>query len=137
MARGERLPRSAWGARREKWRRRLKEWASSGDTQAGYCHEHGLDQTTFSGWKRRLGFQSRRACEASRGGGSGSGPRSKGNADAEAVFIPLPPSNLAQAVHAGVIEVGLRNGRTLRVPAGCDIELVAKLSAALELPPTC
>jgi transposase-like protein len=31
----------------------IKAWQTSGLTQAAYCRHHGLNPTTFSGWRRR------------------------------------------------------------------------------------
>ena len=56
MARGERLPRLQWPARRKKWAEHVAEWATGSLSQAEYCRRKNLDEKTFSGWKRRFGW---------------------------------------------------------------------------------
>ncbi len=36
------------------WRQHVCDWKSSKLSQAEYCRQHGLDQSRFSYWKRRL-----------------------------------------------------------------------------------
>jgi hypothetical protein len=40
--------------RREQWRVHTEAWSQSGQTQAAYCEEHGLNLKTFAYWRRRL-----------------------------------------------------------------------------------
>ena len=35
------------------WQRHVEAWRESGLSQAGYCHQHGLNRKTFSLWTRR------------------------------------------------------------------------------------
>ena len=41
--------------RRSYWRRQVREWRESGEKQAEYCRQRGLNQYTFYRWRRRLG----------------------------------------------------------------------------------
>jgi surfactin synthase thioesterase subunit len=41
-------------SRREQWRVHMEAWSQSGQTQAAYCEQHGLNVKTFSYWRRRL-----------------------------------------------------------------------------------
>jgi len=42
---------------KNKWKIHLEKWATSGRNQADYCKENSLNQSSFSKWKSRLGFQ--------------------------------------------------------------------------------
>ena len=41
-------------SRREHWRVHTEAWSQSGQTQAAYCEQHGLNLKTFAYWRRRL-----------------------------------------------------------------------------------
>ena len=133
MARGERIPRSAWPTRRKEWASRLAEWAASGLSQAAYCRREGLDQCTFSGWKRRLGWKAGLVGpqkEAARGRG---GNRSKTRAPERApVFVPLHVTGTPACATSTRLEVVLRNGRVVRCESSVRPAVLAAVAAALE-----
>jgi len=140
MARGEGIPGSEWPARRREWARRLKEWSASGLSQAAYCRREGLDQCTFSGWKRRLGWKTGRVTpqsEAARGHvGSAhrqddSQRRTRGPERAP-VFVPLRVTGAPACAANSRFEVVLRNGRVVRCESSVRPAVLAALAAALE-----
>lgn len=140
MARGERVPRSAWPARRREWGRRLVEWAASGLSQAAYCRREGVDQCTFSGWKRRLGWKRKSvqtgvdgkrepACSAGRRGGIRKAKTAGGRG---AFFVPLRVAGTPAGLCGTRLEVVLRNGRVVRCESGVAPSVLAAVAAALE-----
>jgi len=85
-------------AKREAWRRRLREFDRGDWTVEGFCRHVGVSPATFYQWKRKLRQGTARAC-------AGSSPAS------EAVnFIPL------QITGRPSIEVYLANGARVLVP---------------------
>ena len=36
------------------WQQRVRDWRSSGKTQAAWCLEHGISTKTFTRWKSRI-----------------------------------------------------------------------------------
>jgi len=140
MARGERIPRAEWPARRKEWARRLTGWSASGLSQAAYCRREGLDQCTFSGWKRRLGWktglvtplseaQRRHVGSAQRPDGSDKRTRRPERAP---VFVPLHVTGTPACATSTRLEVVLRNGRVVRCESSVKPAVLAALAAALE-----
>ena len=41
-------------SRREHWRAHTEAWSQSGQTQAAYCEQHGINLKTFAYWRHRL-----------------------------------------------------------------------------------
>jgi len=64
----------------------IREWKSSGLNQAEYSRQHGLNQQSFSNWKRRLG-------------GAESGPSVR--------FVELPTSTVTAAGSGPLFEFRL------------------------------
>ena len=140
MARGEGIPRAEWPARRREWARQLKEWAASELSQAAYCRREGLDQCTFSGWKRRLRWKAgpvRPQSEAGRGH-VGSTHRQDGNqkrtrgSERAPVFVPLRVAGAGACAASPRLEVVLRNGRVVRCESSVKPAVLAAVAAALE-----
>jgi len=140
MARGERIPRLAWPTRRKEWARRLAEWAASGLSQAAYCRREGLDQCTFSGWKRRLGWKKRSIetgvdgeREPVRSAGRPGGDHTTRTAgERTAFFVPLSVAGTPACATNSRLEVVLRNGRVVRCESSVRPAVLAALAAALE-----
>jgi hypothetical protein len=133
MARGEPIPRSEWPARRKEWARRLAEWAASGLSQAAYCRREALEQCTFSGWKRRLGWQAGLVGPQKEAAYGRGGNRSKASAPGRApVFVPLRVTGAPACATNSRLEVVLRNGRVVRCESSVRPAVLAVLAAALE-----
>lgn len=111
-----------------RWRRLLGDWERSGLSQAAFCRERGLSPQTFSGWKRELGRR-----DALRAPGSG-------RAEGRMGFVPVRVVGTRGRDgerFAGGLEVVLGNGRRIRVGAGVDAALLARVVAVLEGGPSC
>ena len=90
-----------------RWREVLSRQRASGLGVAAFCRRHGVCAASLYAWRRRL---------------SGAAP-----AFVEAKLVePAAPDT------AGVIEVGLRCGRRVRVAGGFDADLLRELVAVLE-----
>ena len=158
MARRAGIPKSQWPARRKEWAQHVAVWATGSLNQAEYCRRQNLDETTFSGWKRRLGWASKAVGRPE--GGSGKGKRAADSSagitggprkgalsgkekelgpgqrrlavDGAQMFVPLRVAQAQSAPGVILAEVVLRNGRVLRVGTGSDPVAVGRLAAALE-----
>jgi hypothetical protein len=42
------------GSLEQEWRRHIKGWRASGETQVSYCRRHGLSRHAFQYWKHNL-----------------------------------------------------------------------------------
>ena len=158
MARRAGIPKSQWPARRKEWAQHVAVWATGSLSQAEYCRRQNLDETTFSGWKLRLGWASKAVSLPGGGRGKGKeagdssagfprGPR-KGAllgkekelgpgkrslaVEGAQMFVPLRVAQAQSDPDAILAEVVLRNGQVLRVWAGSDPAAVGRLAAALE-----
>ena len=109
-------------------------------SQAGYCRREGLDQCTFSGWKRRLGWKGKcggKSGSAERGRGcSGAWPdgrhKTKSECGQPAFFVPLRVAGRAACSTSTRLEVVLRNGRVVRCESSMAPRVLAAVAAALE-----
>lgn len=137
------------GALRAVWRERLREWARSGESQAAYCREQGLNANTFCGWKRRLECREEPRPRDVVGAGT-KGTFSRGEAAAarvasrragelfQAIAVRSDsPTGSTPATRTGlestsVVEIVLRNGRILRAGLNAPAESLARWAQALE-----
>lgn len=91
------------------WRDVVAGWRRSGQTVRAYCAELDVSEPSFYAWRRTLGQRDRQR--------------------------PAPPSGPTlvpvRVVPDAVLEVVLPTGLLIRVPAGADVQAVAKLVAAL------
>ena len=140
MARGEGIPRAAWPARRKEWTRRLEEWSASGLSQAAYCRREGLDQCTFSGWKRRLRWREKCAgasagtehCQTRGAARQERGQKTRSADERAPVFVPLRITGAPACASNARLEVVLRNGRVMRCESSMAPRILAAVAAALE-----
>jgi hypothetical protein len=129
--------------RREYWRGVITRWRSSGLSQADFCRRYGLHQVTFSSWKLRIE-------DEETGGPSREGAVLAGSTPARGIsrmpltekgprFVelrlgpsacPWPASDRNRS--ALVYEVMVFGGRTVRVPAGFEAEVLRRLIATVE-----
>jgi len=139
MAQGEVWGKAAWDRLRAAWRERLREWAASGQSQSRYCRERGLNPNTFSGWKRRLGWQESSGDRAAKRVGVAAETVA---VKPKALFTQLrvrgepghvtPPWETTAGESNPVVEIVLRNGRVLRAGIQAPVESLARLARALE-----
>jgi hypothetical protein len=93
--------------REQFWRDAIAGWKASGQSVQAYCAARGLGKASFYIWRRELARRDRAAAPAK-------------------TFVPLT------VVPGAVVEVVLpRGGMVVRVPAGADAAVVARLVAAL------
>ena len=83
---------------RSAWRRRLSKWKRSGLSIPEFARREGLNPSTLSWWKWKLG--------------------SEGHAT-DVDFVELVPAPVS-LVSAAAIEVSCPTGHVVRVPAGTD-----------------
>ena len=116
-------------AKERTWRRLLQQWRRSRMTIRDFCVEHEVSEQSFFAWRRTIAERDRQRGR-SRTGGDGEMP------DAP-TFVPLrvvsTPISTPISTPAGtLIEVVLRDGCTVRVPAGFDPTALRQLLAILE-----
>ncbi len=98
-------------ATREIWAKRVERWADSGLTAEEFAKETGINPRTLAFWKWQL---------ARRSGRSSKPP---------GTFVEV---HAVSPVAAESIEVIVRDGVRIRVPAQFDVEALRKVVAAVE-----
>lgn len=103
------------------WRKQIRSWERSGQTQAAFCRDRGLSVSAFGWWKSE--FKRRKALA-----GCGEGKlRDSG------VFVPVHvESNSVRVGNDDRLEVVLASGPVVRVPAGFDAGGLIRLLDVLE-----
>jgi hypothetical protein len=120
------------------WRRLLRQWQRSGQGVRAFCWEHGLSEPSFYTWRRTIQERDRQAQPRSRRRPRQAGDPVPGTAvhglhgDALPAFVPV-----TIAAAASPLEVMLRDGRVVRVPAGFDAATLRQLLAVLAEAPPC
>jgi hypothetical protein len=97
------------------WRRLIRLWQNSGLTVRDFCACHQLSQASFYAWRREL--QERDA--------------------ATTTFVPVQVMPDDRPAHATPIELGLADGRWVRVMPGFDPGTLRQLLEVLEEAPPC
>jgi hypothetical protein len=104
------------GAVREKrgrrWAERVSKWQASGQSQAAFCREHGLNGNTFNYWKLRVLKQRPRQSLF----------QSVGK------FTPVRVVSAAACAY----EVSLRSGHTIRIVSDFDEAVLRRLIGVLD-----
>ena len=127
-----------------KWRKLVSEQGRSGQSVAAFCGERGLCAPYFYTWRKRL-----READAGQGvlrapltkfvevqlapagwGGAGTG-QAEAARDAGAAGV-VHGASLSRSAGDARVEVLLKNGRSLRVGPGFDVERVRALMAVVE-----
>lgn len=119
-------------AKREAWRRRLREFERGDETIARFCDREGVSVTSFYRWRQALENSARGDGATSRRRAAADGPASRTS------FLPVtitsgmasPSDDSASSNRSARIEVLLPGGVRLLVP-GDDVELVRTVIAAL------
>lgn len=125
------------------WRRHVAGWRRSGLSIRDYCRGQGLSEPSFYAWRRVLRERARqrgtgaRQARMSAGaevevrrGVSAADKRSASATATPPVFVPVRLIEEARASSA--LEVVLRGGRVVRVPAGFAAAALRELVAVLE-----
>jgi transposase len=92
------------------WLDLITRWKTSGQSVAAFCAARGVSQASFYAWRKRLTARSKEPIAST----------------------PPAPTFAAVRVLPGLpVEVLLPTGAVVRVPAGADPAVVARLVAAL------
>ena len=116
------------------WRQMFARWRASGLSIAAFCEEAGLSQENFYRWRRVLRKRTSQSDQQRL-------PQAVDETTEKAVTAiarPLPlfvPLTVESIVAAAVLEVVVRGGRVIRVPAGFDAPTLAQVLAVLEEQP--
>ena len=103
----------------EEWQQLIEEHKGSGQSQAQFCREHGLEPTTFNGWLRgRVGSQRKR--------------RKKRAAKVKFARVEVPVNGGPEVELSlpGGVSVLIRNGGSAGQVAELIREVVSKCSAS-------
>jgi hypothetical protein len=120
------------------WRQVLRHWRRSGQGVRAYCVENGLSEPSFYAWRRTIQQRDQRAERSFRRGPRQSRDPVEGTgADGcpgagLPTFVPVTITAPAPA-----LEVVLRGGHVVRVPAGFDALTLRQLLAVLDEAPPC
>lgn len=104
--------------RARRWSDLVEAWGQSGLSQAEFCRQRGVNGGTFAWWKRQLSKT------------SGDQPwRRERPAKAAGQFVEV---RLANSSLLSAYEVVLPRGRSIRVPARFDPQILSRLITAVE-----
>lgn len=106
------------------WQRQLAGWRRSGLSVRDYCRSERLSEPSFYAWRRVL-------AERARPGAASSG-KPTASATAPPAFVPVRLIAEEASTAAAALEVVLRGGRVVRVPAGFAAAALRELVAVLE-----
>ena len=95
----------------DEWRQLVAEQERSELSIRAFARSRGLNANTFAWWRARL--------------------RSRGASRTATTFVELRSTARPPAPSGDQLELQLRNGTILRIPAGFDVLAVASLVAAL------
>jgi transposase-like protein len=96
-------------ARRELWRRRLREYERSNSTIADFCDRAGVSTAAFYQWRRKLADAA-----SPEGAEKDEGLAKRSPAVASLNFLPV---EIMEPRNGGVVEVLLPNGIRVLVPS--------------------
>ena len=106
------LRKSRNGSKERYWREVFRQWDLSGLTRVEFCRRRDLTVTTFDFWRREL---------------------RRRDADPAVVSRPVAPALVpVTVIGMSAIEVVLRDGRSVRVPAGFDPACLRSVLSVLE-----
>ena len=114
------------GGKEQFWRRLVRRWRRSGLTVRDFCAEHDVSEPSFYAWRRTIAQRDRRREELRSPSVAAKG--------AQPLFVPL---QVLPSCGGMTIEVVLRQGRIVRVPAGFDAATLRQLLAIVEEGPSC
>jgi hypothetical protein len=95
---------------RQTWLERVNRWKTSGLSVRDFCSRENLSEPSFYSWRRTLAQRDAQPTAAP----------------------PFIPVHVLPATPPLTLELLLRSGHTLRVPAGFDADQLRAIVAALE-----
>ena len=101
------------GRREQFWREVVASWRRSGQSVRAFCAQADLSEPSFYAWRRTLQSRERER------------ERQRPTAPSGPTLVPV------RVVPDVPVEVVLPNGLVIRMPAGADVQAVAKLVTAL------
>lgn len=121
------------------WAKRIRRWQRSGLPAREFGQRHGIDPKQLSWWKwhlkKRGTLKDRKTTGAADTDPDGSGTSIR--------LLPVQVVRVTEAAeaaksqpthpHAAMVEVGLRNGRVVRVTEDADLGWLAELLAVVEV----
>jgi hypothetical protein len=116
-------------ANRAQWAKRVERWKDSGLTAKEFSAEAGINPSTLSYWKWRLGSESSRSAARQEPPARQRSVKSKPAKGGEGRFVAVPAA--AVTVAPTVLEVMLGEVR-VRVPVECDEATLMRVVRALE-----
>jgi hypothetical protein len=119
----------------QEWAKRIRRWQRSGLPAREFGQRHGIDPKQLSWWKwhlkKRGALQDRKTADTADTDPDGSGTAIR--------LLPVQVINATETAepqpslpHAAVVEVGLRNGRVVRVAQDADLGWLAELLMVVE-----
>jgi transposase-like protein len=124
------MPRKVSDERKRFWRDLVERQTASGLTIAKFCAEAGVSQNSFYVWKKRL-----RTTAPDR---QVTTPRRKHRRKKAVVKSLVPVRVIPDVSHqpptAKAIEIAWPNGMVLRIPAGCDSQILREVFELLKSP---
>jgi transposase len=99
---------------RERWTQRVEQWKQSGLSARKYAEQADLNAGTLSYWKWRLSREQSKRTPT---------PAARRRRGRKPKFVELAPV----ALRDDRVELELRNGHRLRVPAHVDVQALARL----------
>jgi transposase-like protein len=112
------------------WRRVLRQWQRSGQGVRAFCSAYGLSEPSFYAWRRAIQERDRSGERRSRR--SPRQARGPVEGDSLPVFVPVTIT-----ATPAPLEVVLRDGRLVRVPAPFDAATLRQLLGVLAEAPSC
>jgi len=106
-------------ATRQEWIKRIERWQDSGLTAKEFAAEIDIPPTSLSYWKWKLRQESKAPATASTDIAKHRTPRRPRSAPAPQ-FLELVSQSPAQVIDVTLLEVVLRSGVVVRVPAQFD-----------------
>ena len=114
------VPRSR-AARESFWRDTLAAFSAAGQSVQAFCQERGVKKPTFYTWRLKLAKRDRQEVSATPARSRSAGP----------AFVPVVVEpRLGEVTEA--IQVELRGGRMMRLPASMPAARLAEVLHALE-----
>ena len=116
------------------WRKIMRQWEQSGQTQAEYCRRQSLSLAAFGWWRSEL-----KRRERERSGRADQQPKHSRKTDRQPKPVSFVPVEVAlpslDNPNGAPLEVVLRGDRRIRVGAQFDAAALEQLVAVLERVP--
>ena len=114
------------------WRQMLRRWRHSGRTVRDFCAANRLSEPTFYSWRRTIAARDQEAAPRQTTERDRRPTRAHESDGGGPTFVPIRVVATTPA-----LEVVLRDGRVVRVPADFDAIALRQLLAVLDEVPSC